>query len=55
MPERSDMQSKPMATDHRSTVLIIGISRGIGRGLTAEYPIGEGRVARVLVTRQAVR
>ena len=26
-----------MATDDRRTVLIIGISRGIGRGLTAEY------------------
>jgi NAD(P)-dependent dehydrogenase (short-subunit alcohol dehydrogenase family) len=37
MPERSDMQSKPMATDHRRSILIIGISRGIGRGLTAEY------------------
>ena len=32
----SDTQSKPVATDHR-TVLIIGISRGIGRGLAAEY------------------
>ncbi len=26
-----------MATDHHRTVLIIGISRGIGRGLAAEY------------------
>ena len=31
------MQSKPVETDHHRTVLIIGISRGIGRGLAAEY------------------
>jgi len=36
-PRGSDMQSKPVATDHHRTVLIIGISRGIGRGLAAEY------------------
>src|SRR5258708_29885562 len=36
-PRGSDMQSKPVTTDHHRTVLIIGISRGIGRGLAAEY------------------
>jgi NAD(P)-dependent dehydrogenase (short-subunit alcohol dehydrogenase family) len=37
MHERNDMQSKPVATDHHRAILIIGISRGIGRGLAAEY------------------
>ena len=36
MHERNDMQSKPVATDHHRAVLIIGISRGIGRGLAAD-------------------
>src|SRR5258706_1727998 len=35
--ERNDMQSKLGTTDRRYTILIIGISRGIGRGLAAEY------------------
>ncbi len=37
MDERNDMQAKLGATDRRRTILIIGISRGIGRGLAAEY------------------
>ena len=37
----SDTQSQPVATDHR-TVLIIGISRGIGRGLAASISDAAG-------------
>jgi len=41
MNERNDMQAKLGATDRRHTILIIGISRGIGRGLATEY-LGRG-------------
>ena len=37
MNERNDMQAKLGTTDRRLTILIIEISRGIGRGLAAEY------------------
>src|SRR5882757_2663057 len=37
MDERDDMQAKLGTTDRRHMILIIGISRGIGRGLAAEY------------------
>ena len=37
MDERNDMQAKLGATGRRHTILIIGISRGVGRGLAAEY------------------
>jgi hypothetical protein len=37
MNERNDMQPKLGTIDRRHTILIIGIWRGIARGLAAEY------------------
>jgi len=37
MNERNDMQAKLGTTDRYHTILMIGISCGIGRGLAAEY------------------